>query len=160
MPPLRYLLIGTVAVIVLMTAELAYGRLHRLRLYDLGDTLTNLTGIGFEHVFMVLAAVPAYAIYAAAYERRLWDAPPRWLAAILALLLVDLGFYAWHRLSHRVAILWFGHAVHHSSEEFNVSVAIRASGWALFTQRFFFLPMAFLGVPVELVVLADGFSNL
>jgi sterol desaturase/sphingolipid hydroxylase (fatty acid hydroxylase superfamily) len=160
MPPLSYLLIGTIAVIVLMTAELVYGQLRRRRLYSLGDTLTNLSGIGFEHVFMVLVSVPVYVIYTAAYRHRLWDGPPRWLAALIALPFVDLSFYAWHRLSHRVAVLWFGHAVHHSSEEFNVSVAVRASGWALLTQRFFFLPMAILGIPVELVVLADGFSNL
>ncbi len=160
MPPLSFLLIGTIAVVVLMAVELGYAHLRRLRLYSLGDTLTNVSGIGFEYVFMVLVSAPVYAVYIAAYRHRLWDAPPRWLGAIIALLLVDLGFYAWHRLSHRVAIMWFGHAVHHSSEEFNVSVAIRASGWALFTQRFFYLPMALLGIPVELVVLADGFSNL
>ncbi len=160
MPPLSYFFIGMIAVAVLVLAELLRAHARGLRVYSLGDTLTNLSGIGFEYVFMVLVSAPVYLLYLAVYRHRLWQGPPRWLAAILALLLVDLGFYVWHRLSHRVALFWFGHAVHHSSEEFNVSVAIRASGWALFTQRFFFLPMALLGIPVELVVLADGFSNL
>jgi alkylglycerol monooxygenase len=160
MPPLSFLLIGTIAVVLLMIAELVHARIRGKRLYVLGDTLTNVAGIGFEHVFMVLVSAPVYVIYATVYRHRLWASPPTLIAGALAVLLVDLGFYFWHRMSHRVALFWFGHAVHHSSEEFNVSVAIRASGWALFTQRFFFLPLAFLGVPVELVVLADGFSNL
>jgi alkylglycerol monooxygenase len=160
MPPLSFLLIGTVAVIVLMLAEIVYAHVKKTHLYEFGDTLTNIGGISFEYVFMVLVSAPVYVIYAVAYRHRVWDGPPRFVAAVLALLLVDLGFYVWHRMSHRVSIFWFGHAVHHTSEEFNVSVAIRASGWALFTQRFFFLPLAFLGVPIELVVFADGFSNL
>ena len=96
-----------------MTAELVYGHLRQRRLYSLGDTLTNISGIGFEHVFMVLVSTGVYAIYAAAYRHRLSDSPPHWVGAVVALLCVNLSFYAWHRLSHRVAILWFGHAVHH-----------------------------------------------
>jgi alkylglycerol monooxygenase len=160
MPPLSFLLIGTLATVLLMLLEFARARARHTRLYDFGDTLTNVAGIGFEHVFMVVVSAPVYVIYAAVYRHRFWLSPPYWVAALLAFVLVDLGFYVWHRMSHRVSIFWFGHAVHHTSEEFNVSVAIRASVWAVFTQRFFFLPMALLGVPVGLVVLADGFSNL
>jgi sterol desaturase/sphingolipid hydroxylase (fatty acid hydroxylase superfamily) len=155
-----YLVLGTIVIAVLMTWELWYGRALGRRLYGFGDTIVNLSAIAIEQVFMALAAAPAYALYMAARQRSLVGELPPWVSFPLAIVLVDLAFYAWHRLSHRVSILWFGHAVHHSSEEFNVSVAIRASGWALLTQRFFFLPMALFGVPVDAVLLGDAVGNL
>jgi hypothetical protein len=55
-----------------------------------------------------------------------------------------------HRASHRIAVLWAGHVVHHSSEEFNLTVALRQSSLhGLFTWVFY-LPIALLGVPVEM----------
>jgi alkylglycerol monooxygenase len=58
--------------------------------------------------------------------------PPRspwvWLAGLV---LYDLCFYAYHRAEHRVAVLWAAHAVHHQSEDYNLSTALRqpSSGW-------------------------------
>src|SRR6185436_15880290 len=47
-----------------------------------------------------------------------------WTAAFL---LVDLAYYGSHRLSHEINLLWAGHVVHHSSEEYNLAVALRQS---------------------------------
>jgi sterol desaturase/sphingolipid hydroxylase (fatty acid hydroxylase superfamily) len=154
------LVLAAAIALTLFVAELVYARRKRLRLYGLGDTLTNISATAFEQIFIVFAVAPAYALYAAVYRFRLIDRMPAALALAVAFVGVDFGFYVWHRLSHRISIMWFGHAVHHSSEEFNVSVAIRASGWSILTQRFFYLPMAAVGVPVEALVVADGLSNI
>ncbi len=62
----------------------------------------------------------------------------------------DLAYYWMHRSSHVVALLWAGHVVHHSSEEFNLTVALRQSSLhGLFTWVFY-LPIAMLGVPVTM----------
>jgi sterol desaturase/sphingolipid hydroxylase (fatty acid hydroxylase superfamily) len=80
------------------------------------------------------------------------DGPPLASAATLAswivvFLLVDLCYYWSHRLSHEVNILWAGHVVHHSSEEYNLTVALRQSSLhGLFTWVFY-APLALLGVP-------------
>jgi sterol desaturase/sphingolipid hydroxylase (fatty acid hydroxylase superfamily) len=155
-----YLVITAAVVVTLFVAELIYSRLSGKRLYGLGDTLTNISATAFEQIFVVLVAVPVYALYQSVYRFRVSEGMPRWLGLIVAVLFVDLAFYWWHRISHRVSVLWSGHAIHHSSEEFNVSVAIRASGWALFTQRLFHLPLALAGVPVEAVIFADAASNI
>jgi sterol desaturase/sphingolipid hydroxylase (fatty acid hydroxylase superfamily) len=61
--------------------------------------------------------------------------------------LVDLAYYWSHRLSHEVNVLWAGHVVHHSSEEYNLAVALRQSSLhGLFTW-IFYLPLALVGVP-------------
>merc|ERR550517_2081027 len=49
-----------------------------------------------------------------------WNSPWTW---ILTAVLVDLGYYWFHRASHEVGVLWAVHQVHHSSEEFNLTTA-------------------------------------
>ena len=74
-----------------------------------------------------------------------------WMAVFV---LVDFLYYWTHRLSHRVNILWAGHVVHHSSEEYNLTVALRQSALhGLFTWVFY-LPLALVGVPPRMFVTA------
>jgi len=50
---------------------------------------------------------------------------PAWAHGALALVLIDLWQYLWHRLNHRVPILWRFHAVHHSDAEMDASSGVR-----------------------------------
>lgn len=50
---------------------------------------------------------------------------PPWLHAIASLLLLDAWTYSWHRLCHRVPILWRFHRVHHSDPAMDVTTANR-----------------------------------
>ncbi|MGD9791216.1 MAG: sterol desaturase family protein [Phycisphaerales bacterium] len=50
---------------------------------------------------------------------------PAWAHGVLALVLIDLWQYLWHRLNHRVPILWRFHAVHHSDAELDASSGVR-----------------------------------
>jgi alkylglycerol monooxygenase len=71
---------------------------------------------------------------------------------IFLFLLLDFQGYWVHRWSHTINFFWNKHAIHHSSEEFNLACALRqsiASFVNLFT--FFLVPAAFFGVPVEIV---------
>ena len=52
---------------------------------------------------------------------------PLWLAILVAFIVQDFTGYWMHRLSHRVNIFWNRHIIHHSSEEFNLSCALRQS---------------------------------
>ena len=52
---------------------------------------------------------------------------------ILLLLGVDFIFYWVHRWGHEINIMWAAHSPHHSAEEMNFAVALRAS----VTQRLF-----------------------
>jgi sterol desaturase/sphingolipid hydroxylase (fatty acid hydroxylase superfamily) len=40
-------------------------------------------------------------------------------------LLLDLSFYYWHRVNHRLAVLWRFHNVHHVDPDLDVSTALR-----------------------------------
>ena len=75
-----------------------------------------------------------------------------WLTYAVGFLAVDFQGYWVHRWSHEINFLWNRHIIHHSSEEFNLSCALRQSisnivGY--FT--FLLLPAALLGVPSEVI---------
>jgi sterol desaturase/sphingolipid hydroxylase (fatty acid hydroxylase superfamily) len=72
------------------------------------------------------------------------SSPWVWVAGLL---LYDLCYYWQHRLSHTVALLWAAHVVHHQSEDYNLSTALRqpSTGWV--ATWAFYLPMAVLGFP-------------
>ncbi len=71
---------------------------------------------------------------------------------ILAFVLFDLAYYWNHRVCHTYNIFWATHVVHHQSEEFNLTTALRQSSSKLF-DWLFSVPLLLLGVPVEMLVM-------
>ncbi|MFT7805325.1 alkylglycerol monooxygenase [Arapaima gigas] len=85
-----------------------------------------------------------------------WDSPWTWWLAFLG---VDLGYYWLHRLSHELNILWAAHQVHHSSEDYNLSTALRQSVTQQLSSWLFYLPMA-LAVPPSVFAVHVQFNLL
>ncbi len=76
------------------------------------------------------------------------------LSIVIAFIVIDFYGYWSHRLSHQINFLWNKHAIHHSSEEFNLSCALRQSISSfvnLFT--FLLLPAALIGVPAKVIAI-------
>lgn len=76
------------------------------------------------------------------------------LAYVIAFIVIDFQGYWTHRWSHQINLFWNKHAIHHSSEEFNLSCALRQSVSSfvnLFT--FLLLPAALLGVPAKVIAI-------
>ncbi|KAK9731312.1 Fatty acid hydroxylase [Popillia japonica] len=77
-----------------------------------------------------------------------WDSGYTWYAAALG---IDFCYYWVHRACHEVHIFWAQHQVHHSSEDYNLTTALRQSvlqGWCAFI---FYLPLAFAIPPSHFV---------
>ena len=73
---------------------------------------------------------------------------PVWLAVVIAFIVEDFSGYWVHRLNHRVNVLWNRHYIHHSSEDFNLSCALRQSiSNTLKFAAIFMVPAGLLGVP-------------
>lgn len=75
-----------------------------------------------------------------------------WLVYVVAFIGIDFAGYWTHRFSHEINIFWNRHIIHHSSEEFNLSCALRQSVseiFAIFT--ILYLPLALLGVPQQII---------
>lgn len=77
-----------------------------------------------------------------------------WLIYIVAFIVIDFHGYWTHRICHKVNIFWNIHVIHHSSEEFNLSCALRQS-ISSFVNVFTFLliPAALVGIPTEVISL-------
>jgi hypothetical protein len=82
--------------------------------------------------------------------------PIAWYTWLILLVGVDFFYYWFHRLSHEIAVLWGTHVVHHQSEEYNLSVALRQSSIQTFGSLWFYLPLAFIGFdPITFVTIAS-----
>ncbi|XP_069317712.1 alkylglycerol monooxygenase isoform X2 [Eulemur rufifrons] len=68
-----------------------------------------------------------------------WDSSWTWYLTSLG---VDFGYYWFHRMAHEVNIMWAGHQTHHSSEDYNLSTALRLSVLLIYTSWIFYTPLA------------------
>ena len=67
-----------------------------------------------------------------------------WGTWLFAFVFYDLCYYWQHRLGHTVGLFWASHSVHHQSEEFNLTTALRQPGTGAFRNWLFYVPMAFM----------------
>lgn len=74
----------------------------------------------------------------------------------MALLAYDLCYYWAHRLGHEVSILWAAHAVHHQSEDYNLSTALRQTSTGFLFRWVFYLPLFILGMPFEVFAIVSA----
>jgi len=120
--------------------------------YDRRDLRANvLTGIG-ALVVSTLMRTAALALYTVAYVYVApWHLDPgAWYTWVFLFFAVDILLYWYHRMAHRVRLMWAGHQVHHSSEYLNISVALRRK-WAQWFEKIIWLPLPLLGVPPWMV---------
>ena len=97
------------------------------------------------------------------YEYRFFDlmsAMPIWLLWVLTFILIDLVFYIYHRMSHRVRFLWTVHMSHHSSEEMNFAVSFRQAWFGPISKIPFFMVLPVLGLDPLMIAVAGVVSTL
>lgn len=121
--------------------------------YESKDTRTSLTmGLG-SVILDLIWKIGWIAAMALLYDEVApWQADmSKWWSWIAVFLLVDFLYYWDHRFHHRVRFGWASHVVHHSSQHFNLSTALRQT-WTPITSYLFFLPAALLGFPPAAIV--------
>ena len=73
-----------------------------------------------------------------------------WIAAIFV---ADFTYYWMHRLEHEHRILWASHSVHHSSEDYNLTISMRLSIVEGLFEWIFLIPMVAIGFsPFQAIV--------
>jgi sterol desaturase/sphingolipid hydroxylase (fatty acid hydroxylase superfamily) len=138
------------AVFVVAIVEALAARAMGKKVHTFEVTLSNVGAVLGNVAVAVVLHVGPFLGYAAAAEHAPWQLPADsvWTFA-LALVGLDLLFYAQHRASHRIRALWVVHQVHHSAEDFNVSVAMRAPWGQALLSTIWLLPLALSGVPAS-----------
>lgn len=163
MPNLPDVVLWSIPAFVLLTViEVVSYRLHPdedAAGYDTKDAVTSVTmglgSIGFD----LLWKIPVVAVFTAVYELTPLRVPFLWWTALLMLLAQDFLYYWQHRLHHVIRILWACHVVHHSSERFNLTTALRQP-WTSATTWWFYLPMVALGVHPAAIPFCYGLNLL
>jgi sterol desaturase/sphingolipid hydroxylase (fatty acid hydroxylase superfamily) len=149
----QVIVLATPVFLALIALEWWVGQRRGRQTYRVHDALASI-GLGItSQLAGVLSRVLGLGVYALVFQHAApWrlDAGSPWVW-VAALLLYDLAYYWHHRLGHRVALLWAAHAVHHQSEDYNLSTALRQTGTGWLGGWVFYLPLALLGFPPVVV---------
>lgn len=127
--------------------------------YDWRDAGTSLT-LGFGSTIAgALTGGAVLAISLWVYGHRLFDMPWAWWAFALCFVLDDLAYYWFHRTAHRVRWFWASHVIHHSSQHYNLTTALRQTWTGFFSLSFLFrLPLFLIGFPPAMVFFCAGLN--
>ncbi|ELR68812.1 Sterol desaturase [Fulvivirga imtechensis AK7] len=142
--PIYFLLIGI---------ELIVQQFSKRKLYRLNDAVTNISCGITQQLTGVFLKVVGVGVYVVLYENfALLRIPANWLTFIILFMAVDFLYYWAHRMSHEINLFWGGHVVHHQSEDYNLSVALRQGSFQILWTFMFNLPLAIIGFdPVNFV---------
>jgi sterol desaturase/sphingolipid hydroxylase (fatty acid hydroxylase superfamily) len=126
--------------------------------YTWRDTAASLSmGVGNVIVAAVAKGSTA-AVFLWLHQFALFDLGYQPWVWALAFLGDDFCYYWFHRCHHEVRFLWAAHENHHSSRFYNLSTALRQSWTTPFTGPIFWAPLALLGVPPAMILVAQGVS--
>lgn len=153
---------------LLITLELIFDAVQRRKKnpgkYRLNDAVANISCGVIDQASGVFAKVLTVGVYVLVFELfvdlRPWEMPSNWAMWVLCFFAVDLAYYWSHRLSHEVNLFWVGHVVHHQSEEYNLSVALRQGAFQKVLMLWIYLPLAMIGFPPEWFLLSIGLNLL
>ncbi len=141
---------------LLMALEFAWGWRKRRNTWRLNDGISSLSQGLLSQAVAVCTQLFQIGLYAMVFPLATrWIHPPGetfWDSAIgwvLAVVLFDFCDYWLHRAGHESAVFWAAHSVHHQSQDFNLSTALRQESTVALLGWPFYLPMALLGVPPE-----------
>ncbi len=136
--PLYFLLIGF---------ELIHQAVTKVKTYRTNDAITNISCGITSQITNALWGVLSVGMYQYIYQY--WsvaEIPVNWWTNITLFILIDFFYYWFHRASHEINFLWnTAHVVHHQSEDYNLSVALRQTSFGGVFSMLFYLPLAFMG---------------
>ncbi|MEI9927688.1 MAG: sterol desaturase family protein [Sphingomonas sp.] len=147
------------AFVLLVLAEMLVARAKDRRRYEPRDTLTSLAlGTGSTVAgALSLGLVVAMATWV--WQFRIFEIGYQWYWFVLCFVLDDFAYYLFHRSAHRVRWFWASHVIHHSSQHYNLSTALRQTWTGFLSIAFVFrLPLFLIGFPVPMVLFVGGLN--
>ncbi|MGV8945219.1 MAG: sterol desaturase family protein [Lutibacter sp.] len=114
--------------------------------YNIKDTFASLAmGIGNVLVNLLSKLLVVFVITFIYENFRITTIPFVWWAWLLILFADDFCYYWFHRIGHESRFFWASHIVHHSSQKYNLSTALRQTWTGGFFSFVFYLALPFLG---------------
>ena len=135
--------------LVLIALEVGVAWWQRRSVYRIDDAINSLSLGLLSQITAVFTRLLTIGLYIVIFDHaRVMTMPAGspvvWVGALVA---YDFFYYWQHRLGHERTVLWAAHVVHHQSELYNLTTALRqtSTGWLL--GWVFYVPMAIAGVP-------------
>jgi len=148
-----------------LLVELFIDRRRGTGLYRSNDAINSLsagilsTTTGYFTKFLALVAWGWVLQRFALIDMPLswFDLSPRGIALwVTAALAWDFCYYWFHRFSHEISVLWAAHVVHHQSEDYNLSTALRQTSTGFLFGWIFYLPLFLAGFPLEVILVVNA----
>ena len=158
---MNYVLYAIPFFFLLIALELVADRWRGLSTYRLSDSLNSLSAGVLSQASGLLTKGFGLVFYLLVWEHiALFElSADAWWVWVFAFVLYDFCYYWAHRIGHERNVFWAAHVVHHQSEDYNLTTALRQTSTGFILGWIFFLPMALLGIP-PLVLLTVGALNL
>jgi len=156
MSPYQVIVLATPVFLLLIALEFVWSRMRASRTagqqpYRLNDAINSISLGIISQLFGVLSKVLSIGIYTLVFgavaiypDLAFWTT---WYGIILALIFYDFCYYWVHRAGHVIALFWAAHVVHHQSQHYNLSTALRQTSSGALFGWIFYIPMAIAGVP-------------
>lgn len=162
MPPLDPIAIAVPLFFIAIAFEAWLAKRRGLEVYRLNDAVSDLSAGVAQQVIQVLVKSIQLGIYIWVYENSKlmeWSASSlgTWLFTMIA---VDFAYYWWHRASHEINLFWATHEIHHSSEDYNLAVALRQGIFTPWSSLPFYLPLAIIGIPPIVWATSNALNTL
>jgi sterol desaturase/sphingolipid hydroxylase (fatty acid hydroxylase superfamily) len=146
--------------VLLMMIEAIADAVMRRDLYEIKDSAASITmGLGNVAVNLVAKAMQL-AIFGLIYCFRIFNLDYQWWAWVLLFFCDEFSYYWFHRASHECRLFWASHVVHHSSQRYNLSTALRQSWTGTFMSWIFWAWLPLLGFPPMMVLTMQAISLL
>jgi alkylglycerol monooxygenase len=143
--------------VVLIALEIGAAFYLRRQLITFQEAIMNFGTQLCNQTTNVLLAVGVVAAYGWLWGNyRLLDITMTPLLWVVLFLSVDFIFYWVHRWAHATNIGWAAHSPHHSAQEMNFFVALRASVTMRLYSFFFFWPLTLIGFEPKHIVMMTG----
>ncbi|KTD11103.1 sterol desaturase-related protein [Legionella gratiana] len=148
--------------LILIGVELFFAYYKKTNAFQFNDSINNLSSGILEEI----ASLPVRGLiifsYYYLYEHHAYfhissDSIIAWFILWLG---VDFCYYWFHRTSHRCTFFWIGHSVHHQSEYYNLTVALRQGYFQTLTSWVFYLPLALIGFPTSMFVTVASLNTI
>jgi sterol desaturase/sphingolipid hydroxylase (fatty acid hydroxylase superfamily) len=153
----------TIAVpffVLLVLAEIVAWKATGRGRFETRDAAASLLmGLGNQIAPLFGGAALLSAVWTWVYQFRLFDIPNAWWAIALCFVLDDFRYYWFHRISHERRYFWASHVVHHSSQHYNLTTALRQT-WTgdILAGLIFKTPLVFIGFHPAMLVFAFGLN--
>jgi sterol desaturase/sphingolipid hydroxylase (fatty acid hydroxylase superfamily) len=146
--------------VLLIVLEMAAWKLTGRGSFETRDAAASLLmGLGNQIAPLFGGAFALSAVWTWVYQFRLFDIPNASWAIALCFVLDDLRYYWLHRIAHERRLFWATHVVHHSSQHYNLTTALRQT-WTggIMNGLIFTTPLVFIGFHPAMIAFAFGLN--